>query len=63
MASTMSSQETDYTSAANSQVTPEEMETILMLTRKMESGEIERVSSPEQELQEGMITIEVLMSI
>lgn len=48
----MSSQETDC--AANSQMTPEEMETILMLTRKMEGGSKERVSSPE----EGMMKIQ-----
>lgn len=54
----MSSQDTDYLSANNAQVTPEEMETILMLTRKMEGAvETERVSSPEQELQDGMNTI------
>jgi hypothetical protein len=42
----MNSQDTDY--AASSQVTPEELETILMLTRKMEGGDKDRVSSPEE---------------
>jgi hypothetical protein len=60
---TMSSHETDHATAPNSQVTLEEYETILMLTRKMEGGEPERVSSPEQELQDGMITTRVLISI
>lgn len=49
--------ETDYMST-NPQVTPEEMETILMLTRKMEGAESEdnRASSPEHEANEGMLT-------
>jgi hypothetical protein len=49
--------ETDYMIPNNTQVTPEEMETILMLSRKMEGGEPESASSPEQELQEGMCNL------
>lgn len=45
--------ETDYTTT-NSQVTPEEMETIMMLTRKMDGGDSDRASSPEHEVNEGM---------
>jgi len=53
----MSSQDTEFSVSTNSQVTPDEYETILMLTRKMEGEGVQeaKVSSPEQELQEGMI--------